>query len=228
MNSKELSKKEEKACNSFIEKLKVKRRDTTKPLIIAIVGLVGSGKSSVAKELARHIGAIVIEGDKIRIELRKQDERYEGARKIAENVISYVIQQGGNVVIDSDNITEVKRIGLEKLVKALGARLVYIRTFMNIDVMLGRIITANYRDDIEDFFGGASTKWQGSEQSKGAVIKLREMWRRTPHHHDWSDRGGGIWALKKLLFAVFAEIDTTETEKWQKEVKKIAQQLNTF
>jgi len=47
---------------------------TQTPVIVAIIGLVGSGKSSVAQELAKHIGATVIEGDDIRIELRKQME----------------------------------------------------------------------------------------------------------------------------------------------------------
>ena len=64
-----LTKKERSAENSFQAKLGIRKRKTKKPLIVAMIGLVGSGKSSVARELARHIGATVVEGDAIRVEL---------------------------------------------------------------------------------------------------------------------------------------------------------------
>ncbi len=66
-------------------KLDIKKRKTEKPVVVAIIGLVGSGKSSMAQEIAKHIGATIIDGDDIRIELRKQSERYERARAIGEN-----------------------------------------------------------------------------------------------------------------------------------------------
>ena len=69
-----LTKKEQAAQDAFMAKLDIKKRKTQTPVIVAIIGLVGSGKSSVAQELAKHIGATVIEGDDIRIELRKQME----------------------------------------------------------------------------------------------------------------------------------------------------------
>ena len=69
-----LTKKERAAQDAFMAKLDIKKRKTEKPVIVAVIGLVGSGKSSVAQELAKHIGATVIEGDDIRIELRKQME----------------------------------------------------------------------------------------------------------------------------------------------------------
>ena len=91
-----LTKKEYAAQNAFMVKLNVKKRKTEKLVIVAFIGLVGSGKSSVAQELAKHIGATVIEGDTIRIELRKQSERYERVRAIAENTALEVVKQGGN------------------------------------------------------------------------------------------------------------------------------------
>ncbi|PJA64984.1 MAG: hypothetical protein CO159_00150 [Candidatus Portnoybacteria bacterium CG_4_9_14_3_um_filter_40_10] len=218
-----LTQKEQRAQDSFLAKIDIKKRKTEKPVIVAIIGLVGSGKSSVAQELAKHIGATVIEGDDIRIELRKQSERYEKSRAIAENVAIEVVKQGGNVVLDSDFVDEKKRASVREKARKAGVRLVFVRTHCDLDVMVGRVLTATYRNRVDDFFGGASSKWTGSEQSKGAAVKVREMWRRTPHHYRWVNQGGGKWVLKKFPFAIFAEIDTTDL--WKRDVEKCAKLL---
>src|SRR3989338_2640014 len=75
-----LTAKEERAQKAFVSNLKYASRKTKEPVIVAMIGLIGSGKSSVATELAKHIGATVVSGDGIRIELRKQGERYEKMR----------------------------------------------------------------------------------------------------------------------------------------------------
>jgi len=218
-----LTQKEQRAQDSFLAKIDIKKCKTEKPVIVAIIGLVGSGKSSVAQELAKHIGATVIEGDDIRIELRKQSERYEKSRAIAENVAIEVVKQGGNVVLDSDFVDEKKRASVREKARKAGVRLVFVRTYCDLDVMVGRVLTATYRNRVDDFFGGASSKWTGSEQSKGAAVKVREMWRRTPHHYRWVNQGGGKWVLKKFPFAIFAEIDTTDL--WKRDVEKCAKLL---
>ncbi|KKS58251.1 MAG: hypothetical protein UV22_C0002G0014 [Parcubacteria group bacterium GW2011_GWA2_42_35] len=222
-----LTKKESTAQNAFMAKLDIKQRKTKEPVIVAVIGLVGSGKSSVAHELAKYIGATVIKGDDIRIELRKQSEKYKQARTIAENAAVEIVKQGGNVILDSDFVDEKKRASVREKARKAGVRLVFVRTHCDLDVMVGRVLTATYHNRVDDFFGGAESKWQGSEQSKGAAVKVREMWRRTPLHYRWVNQGGGKWVLKKFPFAIFAEIDTTDSDSWKREVKKCAKQLRT-
>jgi len=222
-----LTKKERAAQDAFMAKLDIKKRKTDKPVIVAVIGLVGSGKSSVTHELAKHIGATVIGGDDIRIELRKQSERYEKSRAIAENVAIEVVKQGGNVILDSDFVDEKKRASVREKARKAGVRLVFVRTYCDLDVMVGRVLTATYHNRVDDFFGGVKSKWQGSEQSKGAAVKVREMWRRTPHHYRWVNQGGGKWVLKKFPFAIFAEINTTDSDSWKREVERCAKQLLT-
>jgi predicted kinase len=223
-----LTSKELAAQKSFFTKLNVHERKTKKPIIVAMIGLVGSGKSSVAQELAKHIGATVIEGDDIRVELRKQNEQYKHARIIAENITLEVINKGGNFILDSDFIDPEKRATLREKAQKAGIHLLFVCTYAEIDVMVGRIITANYHDKIDDFFGGASSQWEGSEQSKGAVIKFREMLRRLPHHYRWEDKGGGQWVIKKPPCKVIADIDTTDPKKWKLEVEKCAKQIKSL
>lgn len=181
----------------------------------------------MAHELAKHIGATVIEGDAVRIELRKQSKRYEKSRAIAENMAIEVVKQGGNVILDLDFVDEKKRASIREKTRKAGIRLVFVRTHCDPDVMIGRILAATYHNRVDDFFGGAKSKWQGSEQLKGAAVKVREMWRRTPHHYHWVNQSGGKWVLKKFPFAVFAEIDTTDPDSWKREVEKSAKRLLT-
>jgi len=219
-------KKELSAQETFLRKLEVKKRKTDRPIIVALIGLVGSGKSSVARELARYIGAAVVEGDGIRVELRKQGERYERARAIAENVAVEVVKRGGNVILDSDFIDAKKRASLREKARKAGTRLVFICTYCDLDVMKGRIITATYRDHTDDFFGGAESQWKRSSgQSKGAVVKLREMQRRMPLHYRWTGKGGGQWTIKNPPCAVLADIDTTNPASWKREVEKCAKKI---
>lgn len=219
-----LTAKEQAAQARFLAKLKIEKPKTEKSVIVAMVGLAGSGKSTVAQEFAIHLGATVIEGNSIRIELRKLGEGYKRARAIAENVCLEVIKRDGNVILDSDFV-DLKRASLRDRIRKTGIRPVFIRTYCDFDVMVGRAMTAIYFNRPDDFFGGAPTKWHGSSQTKGASVKIREIWRRTPHHYRWVNRGGGKWLLKKLPFQVFAEIDTTDSDSWKQEVERCAKKL---
>ena len=219
-----LTDKEQRAQKAFVESLTVVSRKTKKPVMVAMIGLVGSGKSTVAKELAKHISATVIEGDAIRVFLRKEGEKYEGMRKIAENAMEEIIRKGGNVILDSDHIDAKKRASLREKAKKLGAELNFIRTHAHWDIMVGYALATDYRDTPDDFFGGAPSLYQGDAKTKGAITKTREMWRRTPHHYKWQNTGGGKWVLKKLPFPVLTTIDTM-TDKWKEEVQKVAKKL---
>lgn len=218
-----LTEKERAARDAFLAKLDIKERKTKKPIVVAFIGLIGSGKSSVARELADHIGGTVIEGDAIRVELRTRDERYEKTRAIAEAIALEVIARGGNAILDSDFVDAKKRASIREKARRADARLVFVRTDCDFDVAAGRIISAAYHPD--DFFGGATSELKEDTQKKGAVVKMREMWRRTPHHYRWVSRDSGKWVLKKFPFAIFAEITTTNPRAWKWQVERCAERL---
>ncbi len=226
-----LTQKERKVQDIFFANLSVKKRKTRKPIIVAMIGLVGSGKSSAAKELAGLIGANIIEGDEIRVLLRREGEQYEGTRKIAENAALEIIKRGGNVIMDSDHIDAKKRASLRAKAQKDGVRVVFICTYsedkerpgipgFTFDTMIGRNMTAVP----DEFFGGAKTSWQESKQEKGAVVKLREMMRLVPLHYQWKNKGGGQWVIKNPPCAVIADINTADSD-WKMEVQKAAKKL---
>ena len=231
----ELPAKALKAQQAFIDGLQGSigsaRRKTKNPVVVALWGLVGSGKSSVAQELARQIGSVVVEGDAIRVQLRKVGEKYRVGkysyvRHIAENVTLEFLKRGANVIFDADFSDERKRASLRAKIAKAGAELVFIRTYTDPEVMLGRMLSAPYRNSPDDFFGGAKTTMKGgTEQQRGAVIKFKEMWRRTPHHYRWSKEDGGKWLLKKPPVPLLVDIDTTDPSLWKESVRKLAQKL---
>lgn len=216
-----LNNKAEKAQKAFIASLKLPRMHTPSqyPYVIAMVGLVGSGKSTVAREIALLTDAVIVEADQIRVELRKQGADYEYARIIAENVTILLVTRGYNVLLDSDFINDKKRASLCKKLQTVHAPIVYVRTSCDVDLSIGRTIKASYKATENDFFGGASSKWS-DEDTKGAVVKIRELQRRTPLHYRWRKAGGGTWEMRKLTLFPLVEINTDDERRWKRELTK--------
>jgi len=217
-----LSKPEMQAQEAFISGLEMFRRRTRKPIAIALIGLVGSGKSSVAKTLSGLIGATVISGDQIRIELRKQGARFEKARLIAENAMREVVRRGGNAILDSDFIDPAKRASLRKIARDLDIEVHFVCVYTELDVMLGRIMSKTNTDGTE-FFDTSTSSWTG--EGVGKVVKIRELVRRLPHHYKWTSKGGGTWSIKNPPCKVLADVDTTDPESWKIEVEKVSRKL---
>jgi predicted kinase len=220
MDQTTLNPKEKKVFEQVLHNLRVPKRKTKQQLVIGMVGLVGSGKHEVAQVLARELGAVLLSSDEIRVALRKQKVRYTNVRYMIETLTKEIVSREGNVVIASDHVDAEKRNRLQKIAKDAGIRSYFIRTSLEHDVMLGRILSATYKPT--DLFGGATSIWKG--KNKGAVVKLREMWRRTPNHYFWNSEEGGHWVQKSMSF-IFAEIDTTDIKKWKREVKQVVERL---
>jgi|SRR3989344_224487 len=70
-----------------------------------------------------HIGATVVEGDAIRVELRRQNERYERTRAIAEHAALEIAKRGGNIILDSDFSDAKKRASLREKARSGGLAL---------------------------------------------------------------------------------------------------------
>lgn len=219
-----LTAEEVAAMKNFSSNIKVVECLTKSPVIVAMIGLVGSGKSFVARYLARRIGGTVIEGDAIRVELRKQDAPFERTRVIAEEMALEVIRRGGNAILDSDFIDAKKRASLREKARKVGVQVLFVCTYCDIDVMIGRALGVSYRDSPDDFFEGAASLWK-EEETKGAVVKIREMLRRLPLHYSWEKNGGGKWKIKNPPCTVIADIETTDSRQCRLEVARCGEKI---
>jgi predicted kinase len=202
----------------------VAKRKTKKPLIVAMVGLVASGKSSVAKELAPKLHATAVSTDNIRRELRKHHARYTHVPAMEKQIVRHLLQQGSNVIIDADFVSKDRYTRFKKSASKRGIRLEFIQVTCDIDIAIGRVIAAAYNHRPDDLFGKAESAWT-DKRTKGATVRIRELWRRTPLHYTWADPERGQWELKKLPFPVFAHVDTSDPKVWKPRVAAIAKKL---
>lgn len=217
---------EKRVQEEFIASLGLKSTKGARPgKIVGIVGLVGSGKSFVARALAEASPAIVVEGDAVRVRLREAGASYDRAWKIYENAAIAIAERGAHVVIDADYIAAEKRASLNQAAEKVRVNVVYIRTICDFDVMIGRMIAASYPED--SFFGGASTQWQGTADQRGAVVKICELIMRLPSHYRMEETKYPAryqWVPRKFSFVHFV-VNTTDEKKWPEKIKTIAKQI---
>lgn len=191
-----------------------------KPILIVLAGLTGSGKSTVAKALSKELSAEVVRRDAIRLQLRKAGKDYKDTSKIAFTKIKHFLSSGKITILDSDNAALLSRKKIIQEVKKNNVDVIFVYTYCPIDILIGRIISK----DQEGFFNDAGTEWEGPRLQRGKVIKLREMWRRTPLHYSWSDKDDyPRFTPKKIDFADYT-IDTSGKDV-KKKIKEIAQEI---
>ena len=192
-----------------------------KPVLVGMVGLVGSGKSTVAKEIAKHLKAEIIWQDGIRLAFRRRRGSYRTAEvdREADRLLGQVLREGRNAVDDGDAVSTRNQKRLARLAKRYGARLLFVRVICASDVVFGRIVSTPRADP---YFAGASSLFRGSPKAKAIAVKLRELWHRTPLHYTWSiPRESSRWTLKLLPHRFTAMIDTSH-EGWKRGIASIA------
>ena len=123
-------------------------------MIIQIVGLPGSGKTTLAKELASRINAIHLNADEVRSDLNKdlgftKEDRVEHSRRLG--ALSRLLDsQGHHVVVDFINPTSETREAFGKVDKVIWRNRKPIRDYpdttamwelpLNVDLMFDDLI----------------------------------------------------------------------------------------
>lgn len=217
---------EKRAQGEFIASLDIGSTKSIRPgKIVAMIGLIGSGKNAAAQALAKELPGIVVEGDAVRVRLREAGAGYDRAWKICENTAIAAAERGAHVVVDTDYVAAEKRASLNRAAKGAGVDVVYLRTICDLDMMIGRMIMAPYPE--YSFFGGASTQWQGGGDQRGAVVKIRELIMRLASHYKMEKTKYPArfqWVPRKFSFVHFI-VDTADEKKLPGEIKKIVKQI---
>lgn len=197
-------------CTQLTETLDCPERLTSTQHVIALIGIVGSGKTTFAKILAQRIGAVIIEGDAIRTHLRATGvggiDSSNHVRIIAEHMMLVALQRGANVILDSDFVSTAKRTTLLMKARSANTPVHFVRTVCDFDELIGGIISAPEEAFKDTIFATAESSWTGLRRAN--IVKLRETIRRIPQHYRWSARGGGQWIARDLKFPVIITVRT--------------------
>ena len=187
------------------------------PKLFVLIGLVGAGKSSVAKHIAeKENGTVIVNANDIRLRLRKIQNSYANDRLVGELTILGLLNRGYSVVADSDHGDERKMKSLLSQVKDVqDLEVHYIRVHADFEVIAQRAIDKTASEG-ETIYSVAVEK--SNDKISPATIRLREFWRRTPHHYDWIEEIGGQWKLKEPTLSLLADLDTGGD--WEKELDK--------
>lgn len=184
----------------------------SKLYVIGLIGLAGSGKSTIGRTIAKELGAKIVESNAIRIALREEGKTYADVRGIVSSLTGEFLSKGHSVVVDADHVDASKRARLLVLAKKHGAELHYVRVVCDMDTSIGRMVKENYEKGTHAFFGSST-------------VKIREFVRRLPAHYAWSPAGGGSWKLRKFPFAIATTIDTTDVAKWKETVSGFVKKI---
>lgn len=199
--------------SEMVRGLRVRKRRTKQSVILAMIGVSGSGLSSMAREFSKKLGWSVIEKNKIRVKLREEGPGFTPAstNQVAYAMLGRVMHERGNAIFDSDFVDKPKRKRLERFARRYGVRVVYIHVVCDRDQMIERMLRANYNPKTDIF--------------KSPAIAVREHCRRHPWHYRWSPGQGGQYILRRPPTKVMTTLNTTDPEKWKKRLKVIAKRL---
>jgi aminoglycoside phosphotransferase family enzyme/predicted kinase len=161
-----------------------------KPVLFITVGLVGTGKTTLAKALARRLGLVVIASDVTRKQLAGvplTEHRFEGfdggiysaelSRRTYDKIFSGagdVLGEGGSVVLDASFIKAEERLKAKRLAEEAGAGFFVIEC---------RLDEANIKKRLERRLKEGTVsdgRWEIYEPQKKAFEPVREA--TSPKH----------------------------------------------
>lgn len=103
---------------------------TTKPLLILLYGLPGSGKTFFARQVAEHLSVAHVQGDRIRSELFEKPSYKKEENHIVASLMTYMttefLKAGVSVIFDTNAMRVAQRRSLRNLAQKTGAETVLV------------------------------------------------------------------------------------------------------
>lgn len=113
-------------------------------LLIAFIGPVGSGKTYIARILARKLGALNVRTDDIRVALRRKGKPYSQAPRIAKHMTEEALAKRKSVVLDFDAVRVMKQREYRNFAKHFGAHPVFVKVRTPEKIILRRLRRHRY------------------------------------------------------------------------------------
>jgi predicted kinase len=104
----------------------------TEPAFVMLSGVVGTGKSTLARALRERTGIAVIESDAVRRTMfaRPAHAKEESAAvfEAVHAALRHLLGRGVATLVDATNLVEMQRAVMYGIARAAGARLIVVRT----------------------------------------------------------------------------------------------------
>lgn len=144
------------------------------PALVVMVGLPGTGKSHLVREVARREEVTVIQSDAIRRGMFARPvyspEEHGRVFSVAHRRAEEQLGKGHSVLFDATSIYEASRKSLYRIAERTGARVLVVRTVAPDEVVAGRLARraagANPADRSE-------AGWEIYEKMKGEFEEVR-------------------------------------------------------
>lgn len=132
----------------------------TKPLLVLLYGLPGSGKTAFARQVSEQLAVAHVQGDRIRAELFENPTYGKEENHIVASLMTYMttefLKAGVSVIFDTNAMRSAHRRALRNLANKVGAETVLIWLQVDPDTAFGRAAKRDRRK-IDDHYAQEMT-----------------------------------------------------------------------
>lgn len=126
-----------------------------RPAVVVMVGLPGSGKSYLARAVAKRTAAVVLDSDALRAVLfgepkhtKKEHARLFPALHV---LMARLLERGNSIIVDATNLKEANRRPYYKIAQKYGAPVLLVRTWAPWPVIKKRLLDRIDSRDADDW-----------------------------------------------------------------------------
>lgn len=142
---------EQEQLNQFVQdllsRLHLPKTKSAKPFIVAMIALIGSGRTTVAKLLAKKLpGAILVQANSVRFLLQESKMGWgDNVKQVLKGAAANLLSKGYGVIFDGNASDEAERKNIQEIADQTGAGVYYIR--INIDPAIAKQREADKYND---------------------------------------------------------------------------------
>ena len=160
-----------------------------RPVLVALIGLPGAGKTTVARRIAGRFPLLVLESDELRRDLIPVPDysQAESTRLFVamHRLIAGLLARGVPVLLDATNLVEAHREPLRRLAREAGAKLVLVLVQAAPQVVRERLSRRL----------GTGLPRAGSEADWSVYLRMRETFEPVRGRHHTVDTAMDTWPV---------------------------------